>query len=137
MPIYFKGILFLRPSSGCGARPTGVIRAGSPAPQNFKFHLLVLRGCSHWRLKFLFKKLRKKQIGMWRSPVSVHVWGACGRGFKSRHPDSKSPSALAAGLFLFGANRACLSEQANKKGQRAATGSDGLWRRVSGIDRTQ
>ena len=26
-------------------------------------------------------------IGVWRSPVSVHVWGACGRRFKSCHPD--------------------------------------------------
>lgn len=24
---------------------------------------------------------------MWRSPVSVHGWGPCGRRFKSCHPD--------------------------------------------------
>ncbi len=26
---------------------------------------------------------------MWRSPVSVHGWGPCGRRFKSCHPDHK------------------------------------------------
>ena len=29
-----------------------------------------------------------------RSPVSAPVWGTGGRGFKSRRPDQKNPSAL-------------------------------------------
>jgi hypothetical protein len=37
------------------------------------------------------------QFGMWLSPVRVLVWGARGRGFKSRHPD-KYPRY--AGIFL-------------------------------------
>ena len=30
---------------------------------------------------------RENIFGMWRSPVSVHGWGPCGRRFKSCHPD--------------------------------------------------
>jgi hypothetical protein len=38
---------------------------------------------------------------MWRSPVSVHGWGPCGRRFKSCHPDKQTPNFFEVGCFFW------------------------------------
>ncbi len=51
---------------------------------------------------------------------SVHVWGACGRRFKSCSPDQKrdiSHNQVVAELFKEGENQACLNFRATKTTQ--------------------
>ena len=46
-------------------------------------------------------ELNTTKFGMWRSPVSVHGWGPCGRRFKSCHPDLAKSDLCKQITFLF------------------------------------
>ena len=68
---------------------------------------------------------------MWRSPVSVHVWGACGRGFKSRHPDISSPFRRKADWTFYFRTAQLAAAEGNKKDKRREV-PEGLLRRDTG-----